>query len=283
MKRSYEKLIKQIVNLGEHGHLGEDAKQGIARYAELPNDIARSIVYVNGFFLADIEEEARQIRGLLCQMMIVVYRDAKKRDPGLARAFANAFIEDFPQASGTALLPRWVSLAEASFAFKNLAKSENPSLVWQQASRLVLATNEFLDGLLGLLIVAWRCALGKTVNVNVLGNPYGSKVDEFHRLTNGDDGPFYLFLRMANPKLRNGIAHNSIWLDPAEQKVRYIVGQQQKIECEMGLTEFMAMAYLGSHLASAYMAALGTIIALEDGGPVVEQLIPAQLVSLYRK
>ena len=87
---------------------------------------------------------------------------------------------------------------------------------------------------------------------------------------------------MADPKLRNGLAHNSIWFESDEQKVRYIVGRQQKKEYEMSVMEFMTRAALGSHLASAYMAALATIIALEDGGSTAEQLIPAQLVDLLR-
>jgi hypothetical protein len=283
MKSSYETLISRIADLGEQGHLGETVQNEVARYTKLPNDMARCAGYINDFFSPDVEEEAKAARNLLCQLVVVVYRDAKKQDAPLARAFATAFSEDFLGIPGTALLPRWVSLAEASLAFQSLSKFGNPSLVWQQATTLVLAVNEFLDGLIGLLVVAWRCTLGKTVNTNVLGNAYGSKVNEFAELTGGEDGVFYLIFRLADPTLRNGIAHSSIWLDPEAQKIHYIVGQQEKTEYEMRLIEFMAIAYLGSHLAQAYVAALATIVVMEDGGPIAEQMIPDQLVKLFRE
>jgi hypothetical protein len=119
------------------------------------------------------------------------------------------------------------------------------------------------------------------LNTNVLGNAYGSKVNEFAKLTNGENGPFYLYFRMADPTLRNSIAHSSIWLDSDEKKVRYVAGQQKKTEYEMDLMKFMAMGYLGSHLASSYIAALATIVVLEDGGSFVKGLIPMQLVKLF--
>jgi hypothetical protein len=283
MKSSYETLISQTVTLGEQGFLGEEAQNETARYADLPNDIARCIRYIDNFFSQDTEEDTKSARNLLCQLVIVAYRDAKKQDASLAQAFAKAYIEDFRGIPGTALLPRWISLAEAALAFKNLSKSGNPSLIWQQTTRLVLTVNEFLDGLVGLLIVAWRCALGKTVNTNVLGNAYGSKVNEFAELTGGEDGIFYLIFRLADPILRNGIAHSSIWPDFEAQIVHYIVGQQAKIEYEMSLTKFMLIAYLGSHLAQAYIAALTTIVVMESGGPIAAQMIPEHLMTLFHR
>ena len=276
-------MLGRISDLGEKGYFGEEAKSETVRYANIPNDIGRSVIFINDFFSENVDEDTKAARNLLCQMIVVAYRDAKKKDAAQARAFANAFIEDIPTVLGSALLPRWVTLAETSFAYKNDSKSENPSLVWNNLTKLVLATNEFLDGLIGLLIIAWRCALGKTVNTNVLGNNYGSKVNEFAELTKGENGPFYLFFRMADPKLRNSIAHSSIWLDSDEKKVRYIVGQQEKTEYEMDLMKFMSMAYLGSHLASAYVAALATIVVLEDSGSAAKGFIPMHLVNLFGK
>lgn len=257
MKDSYERLLRRMAELAEQGHLGENALEASLSYAELPNDLARCAKFVREFFDADVDDEMRFPRSYFCQLVLVAYRDAKKQDATLAQTFALALIEDFPGAPGSALLPRWCSLAEASFAFQHVAFSIEPSLVWQQASRLVLAINEFLDGLIGLLIIAWRCAQAKTVNVNVLGNAYGSKIDEFTKLTDGDDGAFYLFLRIADADLRNGIAHGSMWLDADERKVRYVVGRQTKTDRTMDLEEFMCIAMLGSHLGAALCCSTG--------------------------
>lgn len=283
MKSSYQGLLNRIEGLSSDGHLGSEVQKTWGEYSSLPNNAARSIAFVHDFFGADVDEELQMPRRLFCQLILVAYRDAKKRDAGLARDFAFAFIQDFPGAAGSALLPRWSSLAEASLAFQRVASSGDVVLLWQQSSRLVLAVNEFLDGLIGFLIVAWRCALGKTVNPNVLGNPYGSKINEFAQLTGGDDGAFYLLLRVADANLRNGLAHGSAWLDSAGSKVRYASGRQQKTEREMDLVEFMTVAALGSHLGPAYVAALATISVFEDGPQAAEDLLPPPLVELLEK
>jgi hypothetical protein len=269
--------------LARDGHLGPEVQADSEAYSSLPSDVARCVASVDDFFTADVDEALREPRSLLCQLILVAYRDAKKRDAKLARDFAYAFFQDFPGAAGSALLPRWSSLSDASFAFQKLATSADVVLVWQQSSRLVLAVNEFLDGLIGFLIVAWRCALGKSVNPNVLGNAYGSKIKEFAELTGGDDGAFYLFLRIADANLRNGLAHGSAWLDSKEGKVRYLTGQQQKTEREMDLLQFMSCATLGSHLGSAYVAALATISVIEDGSQAAADLLPSPLVELLGK
>lgn len=283
VKPSYQGLLNRIEGLARDGHLGSDVQKAWGEYSALPSDITRSAAYVGDYFGADIDEELKWPRSLFCQLILVAYRDAKKRDPGLAHDFAYALFQDFPGAAGSALLPRWSSLAEASWAFQAVASSREILLLWQQSSRLVLAVNEFLDGLIGFVIVAWRCALGKTVNANVLGNAYGSKIDEFARLTGGEDGAFYLLLRIANADLRNGLAHGSAWLDSAEMKVRYVTGQHQKTEHEFDLVEFMSIATLGSHLGSAYVAALATIVVFEDGQRASRSRLPTPLVELLQK
>ena len=283
MKSSYQGLLNRIEGLSRDGHLGSEVQRTWGEYSCLPDDAARSVAFVRDFFGGDVDEGLRMPRSLLCQLILVAYRDAKKRDPGLARDFAFAFIQDFPGAAGSALLPRWSSLAEASLSFQAVASSGDLLILWQQSSRLVLAVNEFLDGLIGFLIVAWRCALGKTINLNVLGNAFGSKIDEFARLTDGDDGAFYLLLRLANADLRNGLAHGSAWLDSAESKVRYIAGRQQKTEHQMDLVEFILVAMLGSHLGPAYVAALATISVFEDGPQAAVDLLPSPLIELLEK
>jgi len=276
----YDSLLNQIGDLAGDGHLRPDVQAASHEYAALPSDLSRCVAYVNDFAEGVVEDELRLIRSLLCQMIVAAYRDAKKNDAEVARNFAFAFIRDFPGMSGSALLPRWSSLADASFAFQMVAQSGNRLLVWQQSSRLVLAANEFLDGLIGLLLVAWRCALGKAVNPKVLANAYGSKVNEFADLTGGDDGPFYLILRAADADLRNGLAHGSAWLDPKEDKVRYFTGRQQKTEREIGLVEFMCKATIGSHMGPSYIAALATIAVWEGGSEESRAELPPLLTQL---
>ena len=281
MASDYQPLLTRIAGLARDGHLGADVQSAADAYSALPDDLTRCATFVRDYSVPTGDDEIDSARDLFCKLILITYRDAKKRDLALAHDFAFAFFQDFPGAAGSALLPRWSSLADASLAFQSVAHSGDMLLAWQQSSRLVQAANEFLDGLFGLLIVAWRCAQGKAVNVNVLGNAYGSKIDEFSRLTGGDDGVFCLFLRIADSDLRNGIAHGTAWLDAASQKVRYLSGRQQKIERDVDLPFFMCCAALGSHVGAAYVAALSAIAVLESSDTGHRELLPASLVELF--
>jgi hypothetical protein len=102
--------------------------------------------------------------------------------------------------------------------------------------------SEFLCGLLPYLIIMWRAANDKPVNDAVFSQPFGGLVNQFSNLTGGDEGPFYLFIRIARPRLRNAIAHETAWLDSNNVKVRYTDGREQKQEYEIDLVEFTALA-----------------------------------------
>ena len=64
-----------------------------------------------------------QIRNLSCQLLIVAYREAKKRDPEIAQSLVNSFTTDYPNVPESTLLPRWCSLAQASLAMREVAQS----------------------------------------------------------------------------------------------------------------------------------------------------------------
>jgi len=278
---SIQSLLRQFSEMGTDGTFGAEAQSASAEYEELPSGMHAAAKYLAEFYTDT--DETQQHRDYLVQILLVAYRDAKKKDPQVAWSFASAFIEDYPGMPGTALLPRWTNLTESCMGFKAVADSQNRSLVWQQSSRLVLALNEFLDGLLGMLILTWRCATNRSVNPNVLYNAYGAKVNEFNELTNGEEGAFYLFFRIAMPKLRNGLSHGSAWLDSENGLVRYSEGGRNRTEHEIDIVEFMARVKLGCDLAKAYIAALAAIVLLESSEYSAVSGIREQLVTLWRK
>jgi hypothetical protein len=155
-----------------------------------------------------------------------------------------------------------------------LAKSQNKLLIWQQSIKLFQSYNEYINGLFGYLIILWRIYLNKTVNPNVLNTSYGNKVNQLSELTGGDDGPFYIYLRMAKPDIRNAIAHESIWLDSDNAIVHYTHGNQNRVESQIDLVEFMGLATFGSHIAQPYLAAISVIIIMEYGSALAKSLLP---------
>ena len=219
------------------------------------------------------------MRQLTCQTLIVAYREAKRKDPEIADNFISSFIQDYPGVAESCLLPRWTSLAKACLAFRELSQSTNRLLIWQQSLKLFQAYNEYLNGLFGYLIVLWRTHLGKAVNPNVFNTTYGNKINQLKELTGGDDGIFYFYLRIAQPDIRNAIAHESIWLDSDDEIIRYNHGNQNKIESQISLTEFMAYITYGSHLAQPYLAAISIIVIMEYGSELAKSFLP----ELYKK
>jgi hypothetical protein len=276
-------ILKKLGEMATKGDFGEDARVAAHEYSSLPNDIARAIKYTNDFYSENEDIEIHNAKNYFVLLLVATYVDVKKKDPALAKTCINTFIEDFPGAKGSVLIPRWRSTMEASYGFKNVSNSEDKTLIWLQASRLFLAYNEFLDGFIGLLIIMLRCALGKTYSVNILGNAYGSKVQELNKLTGGENGLFYLLFRVANPDLRNAIAHGNAWFNSSNGKVNYLVGKHQRHEKTMDLAIFLSMTFLGSHLVRAYLAGLSAIVVLEDGSEFEKGYLPRQLIDAFNK
>ncbi|WP_420629926.1 hypothetical protein [Candidatus Leptofilum sp.] len=286
-----EDLKKRIAQLNEHakaGIFGVAAQTSTFEYEGLENQgMSAFLKLINDFYQKPKNTEEDKMMANMadnfCQLMIVVYRDAKKQDEKVALAFANSFIKDFPGTTGTCLYPQWEALVNASYAFKNAPSSNNSLLVWQQSLKLVQAYNEFLNVLLGYLLVTWRCALGKPYSLNVLTNTYGSKLNEFSQLTDGEDGAFYLIFRLAKPDLRNAIAHEDIWLDSKSATVRYSAGKNPKKRYKIDLGELVGLGAMGANLGQAFTVALATIIVLEDGTAKDIEKLPAHLVQVFRK
>jgi len=283
MKESHSRLLKQFADMAADGQFGDSIKKAQNEYDQLPSGIAILLKFVLDFWeeISKKNDELSQIRNLSCQLLIVAYREAKKRDPEIAQSLINSFTIDYPGVPESTLLPRWCSLAQASLTMREVAQSKNRLMVWQQACKQFQAYNEFLNGLLAYLIILWRTKEGRPVTTNVFDTTYTNKLNQFSSLTGGEDGAFYLFCRLARPKIRNAIAHETIWLDADENKVRYEEGRHPRTEHEMDLIEFMGLAAAGSHLAQSYLAAIAVIAIMEDEYELGTKVLPPQLVKVF--
>jgi hypothetical protein len=283
MKESHARLLKQFADMAADGQFGNSIKKAQKEYDQLPPGIAILLKFVLDFWeeIFNKNDELAQIRNLTCQLLIIAYREAKKRDTEIAQSLVNSFTTDYPDVPESTLLPRWCSLAQASLAMREVAQSKNRLMVWQQACKQFQAYNEFLNGLLAYLIILWRTKEGRPVRTNVFDTPYANKIDQFSSLTGGEDGVFYLFCRLARPKIRNAIAHETIWLDADENKVRYEEGRHPRTEHEIDFIEFMGLAAAGSHLAQSYLAAIAVIAIMEEEYELGRKVLPSQLVKVF--
>ena len=281
MTNSYQKILNQIEKLSREGIFGKVALASAEEYEDMPYDISRLSKFIRELSLEifSIDSDETQIVSIFWQMLLVVYRDSKKNDPNVSLAYLNSFVKDYPGTSQTAMTYRLNSLTHAIFAFNSVADSKEMLLMWQQSAKLFLEYSEFLNGLLGYLIIAWKCAQNKPINLNVFKSTYAQKAHQFEQLTNGDDGAFYLFHRIIIPSLRNAIAHGQYWLDYEERRVRYVDGKD-KMEKELPLDEFIVTCMIGSKLPKSYIAALSTIIIWEFGTEVQKMSLPQNLIKL---
>lgn len=276
-----KRLLEQIQQLSRGGFFGDKVAEESLAYESAKDPIAICAKVVQDFYDEDpLDAELNQIKAMLCKLLLLVYREARIRDRDRALDFAAVFADDFRGHPGSALLPRWKSLAEAAIAFRMVAHSEKRLLVWQQASRLVLAYNEFLNGLLGPLLISLGEVFGKPFKLGIIDSPYGSKLAEFEKLTGGEKGVFYLLARIGRADLRNAVAHGCAWLDVEAQKVRFTQGHKIKVEAEVGIQEFVAFASIGSHLAAAYIAALSAIVVFEADKGKSKKLLPLPVRSV---
>lgn len=275
MNPKIKRQIEQMNKFALEGKLGDELKH-LAEQNQKLEPYQRLVNQVNALYKTE-NEETKRIKDLFCQLSIVVYREAKRKDGKVASAILYSLFEDYPGVSDSSLYPKLEGVLTASFGLK-FSKDSGIISVWEQTKNIVRAHNEFLNRLIGLWLVGWRCAQGKSFTPNAILSNYGTKVNEFSQLTGGDDGVFSLIFRVANPKLRNAITHGDISLDSESSKVRYRDGGK---DFEMTILEFMAIVHIATHLPQAYLAAVAAIAILEDAPNLYKKQLPTQLVKLF--
>ncbi|NJN74242.1 MAG: hypothetical protein HC799_16285 [Limnothrix sp. RL_2_0] len=281
INQSYKRQIETSLELALSSFLEEEIRLSKKEYDSLTQGYATFFKVIFDYFQGNLESpNFSEIRHIFFQILIIIYREAYRKDPQVAHYLLDGFITGYPNLPNTGLISKYCSLGNASIACRESIKSENKLLVWQQSCRQVQAYNEFLNGLLAYLIILWRAAKNKSIKTTVFSASYSNKLEQFKTLTGGDNGAFYLIFRLAQPKLRNAIAHETIWLDSPANKVRYIDGKQPK-EFEINLADFLALASTGSHLLQPYLAAISSIAIIECASEHEKSLLPDNIIELF--
>lgn len=280
-KNSYQRQIKESLDLVLATSFGEEIQISKKEYDSLPKGNATFLKVIFDYYQGNLEHpQFEEIRHIFFQILIVIYREALRKDSQVAHYLLDSFISGYPNLPNTGLVSKYCSLSHASIAYREVVKSESKLLIWQQSCRQLQAYNEFLNGLLSYLIILWRTAKNKSIKTTVFSAAYANKINQFKSLTGGENSPFYLILRLAQPKLRNAIAHETIWLDSQANKVRYTDGKQPQ-EFEIDLVDFMALASTGSHLLQPYLAAISSIVIMENASEQERALLPDSLIKLF--
>lgn len=279
MNKRYQQILRQISEMARDGTFGDEAQQQSKNYVNIQDGIPTLLYFLNDFYEQTLNEDEliADARLIFLQGLVVLYRESQRANPEIAQAYIASLLMDYPGTHASALLNQWNALAHASLGFKSIARSENALILWDQSQKLFQAYNEFLNGLLPFLIISWNCIRKNEIELNIFKMSYALKAKKFSEITQGENGPFYLFHRIMKPRIRNAIAHSSISYDREHSAIHYVNGVKQKTEYEISLIEFMGLVTLGSHLGTAYIAALSAGIVWEVGTDKEKQSLPPHL------
>lgn len=274
MQRRVEALQAGMASLG---------KQSTSR--PLPQQLIENVKA--GLYQTGDLEEMNAFRINLTQVMLVFYREVKKRDPEAALWLLRSFQEDHPDVPGSNCFSKVMSLLEASYNVQSTSKDAlngrgNRELSFMTAKECYRAGAGFLSALMGWMYLLFRVWEGQAFEGQPLKWPDAKKADEFEKISKGRDGIFFMLTPLVNKHLRNAIAHGDIQLDSQNAKVLYSNKIEDRIvHSEMNLTEFVGLGtYLFSRLPSIYLGVLSTILIFESGS--VEEKLQLPMFSVEK-
>lgn len=285
MEERYRELLDQMVQMAEEGKFGDSIRSSRREYARLRGGIAVFVKCVLDAYAPKkgTTSEILSLRDEFTRAILIAYRDSVDCSSKTAEALIQSIIRDYPGVPGSCLLPQFNTLAQAALGFREVAYSSNRTVLWQQMSGSFLSYNEFLNALLGFLLPCIECSYGKAPDKRVFSLSYGAKLKRLRDATGGTDETSSLIFRLARPKIRNGLAHGTAWLNSAKARVYYTDVRSGGRKQSISLADFGALALVGSHLAEPYLAGIGAVVVIEEGTDFARSLLPKHLLEEYRR
>ena len=279
MKKRLEEISRQT-SRGDHGlkAMGVAEEYKILR----GDDSGTFLKSITDYFKKreDVDKKLLPLLDDVFESLLRIYIKAHKKNPEIAEYFVSSYLTNIPGTENTALFHKSSGLVNASLAFSNVLDLKNPVVLGEVAIKLSLSYNEFLNGLLGILILLIKCDLGLNCNVSQLKATYGSKVHEFNRLLEVYKLPYQLFKQFANSNLRNAIAHEEIWIDSEKAEVHY---SNKDDAYTMDLTEFLTLNTYATYFAEIYFTTLTVIALFMSGTKEEKSKLPAKLIEMMKR
>jgi len=276
----YAELLELMVEMSQGGQLGLSIQASLGDYQDLAGE---------GVFLKCVIDsytpdpgqppEIAALRAGFSDAITDTHSVAAIRSPDAARALIFCLLEDFPGAPGTCLLPKFNDLAMACIGFRSVAMSDDRPVIWKLASSVFSAYNEFLNGVCGFILLCLS-EPGKVAPRTVFATPYARKL---HQLQDTYAGNAHLanlpvVHRLAEPHIRNALAHGTAWLNGRQACVHYIASNGKRNS--ISLVDFMGSAMAGSHLPQSFLAGIGTVVLMENGSERARALLAERLKEL---
>ena len=114
-------------------------------------------------------------------------------------------------------------------------------------------------------------------NKNLLTGSYKSKIDSFNK--NFLNAVFPVISNIANPDLRNAIAHSKIWNDRENEIITY---ETKNNKFKVDTTTFVGIAGATTYLCPAYVSFLCVIYFLEYTSYSSCTLLPDEVKNILK-
>lgn len=193
-------VVKQrselLAQLTRDGYFGEKAKGCAASVSHVSPGVPFALEMIQDLYAPKTEDE-KSIHGivnLIVQLLIITYRDAKRADSDVAKAFYMSLVEDFPKVPKTNLYSTFETAVKSSYAHQGAIASKDAIAIEQTALKLVEAYNEFLSSLYGPMLACLRVVQGLPVSKNLFKKKYAERLAEVNELTGGEDGAYYILV-----------------------------------------------------------------------------------------
>jgi hypothetical protein len=275
-KNDSEKRFSQIYNQIHNGIYGKNAIIGSLDYKNLSgNSIEIFLKIVNDFFSKDINSIFRAYPIALIKIILSLFFKNNRKNPELTDCFTLIFQRDIDGTKNTCIKDKYLNMLDACHAFKRSIDTKNELIIWELSKNLFLTYNEFLNVLIGVILINYRFSIGKSYKLESLSNSFGSKVNELIDLAPQEDIYKSLF-ELLRPEIRNAIGHQTIWFNKKDRKVTYL-NDKRGLYDVISIEDFLLLNAKASYLGEAYLVAMSTIGIFTIGSSADKMRLPKEL------
>ena len=279
---SKDNIDKRFSQLGKQIHdglYGSDVIKDSIDYNKISgNSVETFLKNINDFYSKEINPIFRPYPLALIEIILTLFFKNNNKNLELSDCFTLIFQKDIEGIKNTCIKDKYLNMLDAGHASKQSIETNNPLIIWELAKNSFLAYNEFLNILVGVILINYRFSIGKTYKISTLNNAYGNKVNELIELNPKAPSYKYLF-QLLRPEIRNAIGHQTIWFDKSDRMVTYL-NDKTGINETISIEDFVFLNSKASYLAEAYLVSLSTIAIFTIGKPQDKARLPKELFLL---
>ncbi|MBX7153607.1 MAG: hypothetical protein K1X91_01510 [Bacteriodetes bacterium] len=247
--------VEQILKRTLEGLYGGEVKEFASRMKNSKDADKQKEFYiemVHILYSKSQDESNQQLLNIgmdLCDDFIQFYKRAKLEGNTNADSLLLSPFIDFPNIEGSKLLSKYMSLIEASIAYKSALNSLDYMLVFESSKNVLLSGYEFIDGIIPF-IIACRSEDSITNNKveSIFRYSFKSKIEDLNNKTY--DGEFQLFKKISNNNFRNALAHRTLFHDRDNNIIIY---NDRDKEFKIDIVTYTAYATVCSYIPFSYM------------------------------